>query len=131
MKLRLSMLFLSGRQEREKDGLPDVFRAGEEEHKPVYPKPQATSGRHAMFERTDKIPVHRAGALLAVARQTFHAAELVFGIVELGEGVPELDTTGKYLEPFRDVVTILLAFGKQASRKVDGIVAEKRRLDEL
>src|SRR6201989_3686650 len=85
---------------REEEDFPQGFGAGEHHHQAVDAEADAAGRRHSLFERLDEGLVEGLGlfvAALALGDLFLEAAPLLVGVVELAEGIGDLDAAGERL----------------------------------
>ncbi len=92
--------------EREEDDVADGFGVGEEHGEAVDADAFACGGGQAVAEGADVVLVHVHGFLVAAilfGHLGFEARALVVGVVELGEGVADLEAADVELEALNPV----------------------------
>ena len=111
--------------------LAQALGPGQHHHQAVDPEPDAAGRRHPLFERLDEGLVVGLRLLVAAAelgRLLLEAPALLVGVVELGEGVGDLDPADEGL-PALDQA-LLGAVGLGEGRELDRVVEDEGRLDQ-
>jgi len=117
---------------REQDDVADGARAGEDHGEAVDADAFAGGGWEAEAERADVVLVHLVGfvvAAVALLQLVFEAAALVVGVVELGEGVADLEAADVELEALDPVGLVGLDLGER--RDGEREVVDDCWLDEV
>ncbi len=125
------MLFLCSQMRKEND-IADRGLVGEEHDQAVNAHTPAASGRHTVAQRADKVLVHLMGLLVPSLEGTNLSQEslsLVYGVIQLGEGIAYLHAADITLEALCRARIVGLFLGQ--GRDFDGIVNEESRLNEL
>ncbi|KPW50728.1 Uncharacterized protein ALO88_05605 [Pseudomonas syringae pv. antirrhini] len=105
-----------GAHVREQDHVPDRRRVGEQHHQPVDTDPLTRRGRHAVFQRTNKVGVVVHGFVVTgvlVGHLGLEAFGLIFSVIELGVGVGNLAAADEQLETVSDVRVVIVATGQR------------------
>ncbi len=113
---RLSADF-DGAHEGEEDYVADGAGVGEEHGEAVDAYAFACGGREAVAEGSDVVFVHLVGfvvALFLLVELVEEALALVFGVVELGEGVAYFEASDVELEALDPVGLVGLFLGERA-----------------
>ena len=125
-------LFGLGAQEGEEDNVADGFRVCEDHGEAVDAYAFSGSWWEAVAEGADVVLVHLVGFVVAAfffGHLLLEAAALVIGIVQLGEGVANLEAADVKLETFDPVGFVRLFLREWAYRQ--GEVVDDRGLDEV
>ncbi len=104
-------------EKREEDDVADGFRVGEEHGETVDADTFARGGRQAVAESTDVVLVHVHGFFIAAVffrHLRLEAGELVDGIVELREGITDLEASDVELESLDPVGLVWFFLGEWA-----------------
>src|SRR5687768_14005394 len=99
--------------QREEDHIPDRGTVRQQHDQPVDPDAFARRRRHAELQRPDVVLVHRMRLIVAagaLAELFLETPLLLRRVVQLAEGVRQLDPRGVQLEPFDGVRVIRLLF---------------------
>ncbi len=119
-------------QERKEDDVADGFGVGEEHGEAVDADAFASGGRQAVAEGADVVLVHLMGfrvAALFFGHLLLEAGELVDRVVELGEGVADLEAADVELEALDPVGFVGLFLGERGDG--EGEVVDDGGLDEV
>ena len=119
-------------QEREEDDVADGFGVGEDHGEAVDADAFAGGGRETVAEGADVVFVHLMGFIVAAfffGHLLLEAGALVVGVVELGEGVADLEAADVELEALDPVGLVGLFLGERGDG--EGEVVDDRGLDEV
>lgn len=117
----MSELVTQGFHGGEEDDVADGVAARQQHGAAVYAYAQAARGRHAVFEGVYKVGIHHAGLVVALGAQLdllFKALLLVYGVVQLGEGVAHLAAADEELKTLSEarVLRAALREGRDVHR---------------
>src|SRR5215813_685202 len=119
-------------QKREEDHVADRFGISKQHGQTINPNPLAAGWRHAVGERADVIFIHYMSffvAAFAFRELLLEAATLLFRIVQLAEGVADLQSADKNLEALDPVRLVLFVLRERRDR--DREVIQDRGLPEM
>ncbi len=129
------LLALQWTQQREENDITDRAGIGQQHCQAIDANAFACSRGQSIGQRPDVVLIHLVSFFVATgafAQLLFEAVALLLGIVELAEGVTDLQTADKDLEALHPVgvlfrLALVLGEGRDGEREV----IDKRRLDEV
>src|SRR5208283_2961351 len=132
---RVFFLTLQGTQQRKENDVADGTRIGQQHGEPIDADAFAGSRRQSVRESTNVVLVHLVSLFVTAhpfAQLLLEAAALLLRIVQLTEGVPDLQAANEDLEalnPLAILLRLALVLGKW--RDSERKVINERRLNQM